>query len=114
MSCSSGTSRACAVLDRGPHPSRSGARGPDQLHPIGEIGGWHVGAETKRDIDAILEHSHASTACDLFSHSAAWKAVWRPSRNSSTTLLQNAALTQHPGAHPASGSLSSSLSSVIG
>jgi hypothetical protein len=33
------------VLDQGPSIALWGARRPDQLHPIGDIDGWHVGGE---------------------------------------------------------------------
>src|SRR3954452_10737370 len=42
------------VLDQGPTIALWGARRPDQLDTISEIGGWHIDAASKRDIDAIL------------------------------------------------------------
>jgi aryl-alcohol dehydrogenase-like predicted oxidoreductase len=42
------------VLDQGPTIALWGARRPDQLDPLGDIGGWHIDEPTKRDIDAIL------------------------------------------------------------
>ena len=42
------------VLDQGPTIALWGARRPEQLDPVAEIGGWHVDAGTKADIDAIL------------------------------------------------------------
>jgi aryl-alcohol dehydrogenase-like predicted oxidoreductase len=42
------------VLDQGPTIALWGARTPQQMDPIGEIDGWHVDEETKRDIDVIL------------------------------------------------------------
>jgi hypothetical protein len=33
------------VLDQGPSIALLGARRPHQLHPIGDIDGWHVGGE---------------------------------------------------------------------
>jgi aryl-alcohol dehydrogenase-like predicted oxidoreductase len=42
------------VLDQGPTAALWGARHPGQLEPIIDVEGWHIDAETKRDIDAIL------------------------------------------------------------
>ncbi len=42
------------VLDQGPTIALWGARHPGQLDPVGEIDGWHIDDETKREIDAIL------------------------------------------------------------
>ena len=43
------------VLDRGPTIAWWGARRPGHLDPIGEIDGWHIEDDSKRDIDAILK-----------------------------------------------------------
>ncbi len=43
------------VLDQGPTVALWGARRPDQLDPIEDIMGWTIDAETKADIDAILQ-----------------------------------------------------------
>jgi hypothetical protein len=43
------------VLDQGPTIALWGARHPGQLDPVGEIDGWHIDAQSKRDIDAILQ-----------------------------------------------------------
>lgn len=45
------------VLDQGPTIALWGARRPDQLDPVGDVGGWTIDAETKREIDAILARS---------------------------------------------------------
>jgi aryl-alcohol dehydrogenase-like predicted oxidoreductase len=42
------------VLDQGPTIALWGARRPDQLDPIGDIDGWRIDDEAKREIDAIL------------------------------------------------------------
>ena len=42
------------VLDQGPTIALWGARHPGQLDPVGEIDGWHIDEDTKREIDAIL------------------------------------------------------------
>ena len=42
------------VLDQGPTIALWGARRPDQLDPIADIDGWHIDADTVREIDAIL------------------------------------------------------------
>jgi aryl-alcohol dehydrogenase-like predicted oxidoreductase len=42
------------VLDQGPTIALWGARRPDQLDPIGDVDGWHIDTESKRDIDAVL------------------------------------------------------------
>jgi aryl-alcohol dehydrogenase-like predicted oxidoreductase len=42
------------VLDQGPTIALWGARSPEQLRAIREIEGWHVDAESKREIDSIL------------------------------------------------------------
>jgi aryl-alcohol dehydrogenase-like predicted oxidoreductase len=42
------------VLDQGPTIALWGARRPDQLAPIGDIDGWRIDDEAKREIDAIL------------------------------------------------------------
>lgn len=42
------------VLDQGPTIALWGARRPDQLDPVGEVGGWTIDEATKREIDAIL------------------------------------------------------------
>ena len=42
------------VLDQGPTIALWGARRPDQLDPVGDIDGWTIDEETKRQIDAIL------------------------------------------------------------
>jgi aryl-alcohol dehydrogenase-like predicted oxidoreductase len=43
------------ILDRGPTIALWGARHPDQLDPIGEIGGWHIDEADMREIDEILK-----------------------------------------------------------
>jgi aryl-alcohol dehydrogenase-like predicted oxidoreductase len=43
------------VLDQGPTIALWGARRPGHLDPIGEIDGWHIEDDSKRDIDAILK-----------------------------------------------------------
>ena len=43
------------VLDQGPTIALWGARHPGQLDPISDVEGWHIGAATKHDIDAILK-----------------------------------------------------------
>jgi aryl-alcohol dehydrogenase-like predicted oxidoreductase len=43
------------VLDQGPTIALWGARHPGQLEPITDVGGWHIDAQTKGDIDAILK-----------------------------------------------------------
>lgn len=45
------------VLDQGPTIALWGARRPDQLDPVADIDGWHVDAEAKAAIDAILTRS---------------------------------------------------------
>jgi aryl-alcohol dehydrogenase-like predicted oxidoreductase len=45
------------VLDQGPTIALWGARNPSQMDPIAEIGGWHIDAATKREIDAILKRN---------------------------------------------------------
>ena len=45
------------VLDQGPTIALWGARRPDQLDPVGDIDGWTIDEETKRQIDAILARS---------------------------------------------------------
>jgi aryl-alcohol dehydrogenase-like predicted oxidoreductase len=42
------------VLDQGPTIALWGARHPRQLDPVGDIDGWHIDDETRRDIDSIL------------------------------------------------------------
>ncbi len=42
------------VLDQGRTIALWGARRPGHLDPVAEIDGWHLDAETKSDIDAIL------------------------------------------------------------
>lgn len=42
------------VLDQGPTIALWGARRPDQLDPVADIGGWTIDAGTKAEIDAIL------------------------------------------------------------
>lgn len=42
------------VLDQGHTIALWGARRPDQLDPVGEIDGWHIDEEGKKEIDAIL------------------------------------------------------------
>jgi aryl-alcohol dehydrogenase-like predicted oxidoreductase len=42
------------VLDQGPTIALWGARHPRQLDPVGEIDGWHIDDEARREIDAIL------------------------------------------------------------
>jgi aryl-alcohol dehydrogenase-like predicted oxidoreductase len=42
------------VLDQGPTIALWGARHPRQLDPVGDIDGWHIDDETRREIDAIL------------------------------------------------------------
>jgi aryl-alcohol dehydrogenase-like predicted oxidoreductase len=47
------------VLDQGPTIALWGARRPGQLDAAAEVEGWHVDAEARREIDAILaEHVH--------------------------------------------------------
>jgi aryl-alcohol dehydrogenase-like predicted oxidoreductase len=43
------------VLDQGPTIALWGARRPEQVDPIGEVGGWHIDEASKRDIDAVLK-----------------------------------------------------------
>ena len=43
------------VLDQGPTIALWGARRPDQLDPAGDIDGWHIDEESKKEIDAILQ-----------------------------------------------------------
>jgi aryl-alcohol dehydrogenase-like predicted oxidoreductase len=43
------------VLDQGPTIALWGARRPGQLDPVGEIEGWHVDDDSKREIDTILQ-----------------------------------------------------------
>jgi len=43
------------VLDQGATIALWGARNSGQLDPIGEIGGWHIDAAAKHEIDAILK-----------------------------------------------------------
>ena len=43
------------VLDQGPTIALWGARHPGQLDPLDDIDGWRIDAETKREIDAVLE-----------------------------------------------------------
>lgn len=43
------------VLDQGPTIALWGARRPEQVDPIDEIGDWHIDEATKRDIDVILK-----------------------------------------------------------
>ncbi len=43
------------VLDQGPTIALWGARHPGQLDPVNEVDGWHIDAEGKREIDAILK-----------------------------------------------------------
>jgi aryl-alcohol dehydrogenase-like predicted oxidoreductase len=45
------------VLDRGPTIALWGARHPRQLEAIAEVSGWTIDAETKREIDAILQRT---------------------------------------------------------
>ncbi|WP_454917542.1 aldo/keto reductase [Xanthobacter sediminis] len=42
------------VLDQGPTIALWGARHPGQLDPVGEVDGFHIDADTKAEIDAIL------------------------------------------------------------
>ncbi|MEA3030685.1 MAG: hypothetical protein QOG13_2010 [Sphingomonadales bacterium] len=42
------------ALDKGPNVALWGARRPDQLNPLEEIGGWTIDEEGMADIDAIL------------------------------------------------------------
>lgn len=42
------------VLDQGPTIALWGARHPGQLDPVGEVAGFHIDADTKAEIDAIL------------------------------------------------------------
>lgn len=42
------------VLDQGPTVALWGARHPEQLTPIRDVLGWHIDAETRREIDRIL------------------------------------------------------------
>jgi len=43
------------VLDQGPTIALWGARRPDQLDPAGDVDGWHIDGESRKEIDAILE-----------------------------------------------------------
>jgi aryl-alcohol dehydrogenase-like predicted oxidoreductase len=43
------------VLDQGPTIALWGARKPDHLNPLGEIEGWHIDDQSKKEIDAILK-----------------------------------------------------------
>lgn len=44
------------VLDQGPTTlALWGARRPGQLDPVGEVDGWRIDADSKKDIDAILQ-----------------------------------------------------------
>lgn len=43
------------VLDKGPNVALWGARRPDQLDPLDEIGGWTIDEAGMAEIDAILE-----------------------------------------------------------
>lgn len=42
------------VLDQGPTIALWGARHPGQLDPVGEVEGFHIDADTRAEIDAIL------------------------------------------------------------
>ena len=42
------------VLDQGPTVALWGARGPEQLAPIGEIEGWHLDEAARTEIETIL------------------------------------------------------------
>jgi aryl-alcohol dehydrogenase-like predicted oxidoreductase len=42
------------VLDQGPTIALWGARRPEELDPVGDIDGWRIDDDAKRDIDAIL------------------------------------------------------------
>ena len=43
------------VLDQGPTIALWGARRPEQLDPLTDVEGWHIDAQSRRDIDAILK-----------------------------------------------------------
>jgi aryl-alcohol dehydrogenase-like predicted oxidoreductase len=51
------------VLDKGPNVALWGARRPDQLDPLGEIGGWTINEEGMAEIDAILRR-HVPVSID--------------------------------------------------
>jgi aryl-alcohol dehydrogenase-like predicted oxidoreductase len=42
------------VLDQGVTAALWGARHPNQLGPVAEVGGWSLGADTKAEIDRVL------------------------------------------------------------
>jgi aryl-alcohol dehydrogenase-like predicted oxidoreductase len=42
------------VLDQGVTAALWGARHPNQLGPVAEIGGWALGADVKAEIDRVL------------------------------------------------------------
>ena len=54
------------ILDQGNTIALWGARRPDQLDQIGEIEGWHIDEESKRDIDAILARSISNPVSPAF------------------------------------------------
>jgi aryl-alcohol dehydrogenase-like predicted oxidoreductase len=54
------------VLDQGPTIALWGARRPDQLDPVGDVGGWQIDEASKQEIGAILTRCVADPVSPQF------------------------------------------------
>ncbi len=54
------------VLDQGPTIALWGARHPGQLDPVSQVDGFHIDAETKAEIDAILARTVSDPVSPAF------------------------------------------------
>lgn len=54
------------VLDQGPTIALWGARHPGQLDPVGDVDGFHIDADTKAEIDAILARAVSDPVSPAF------------------------------------------------